>query len=138
MGRFNETERASSEECSDPVLLALRVEEEAQQSYADALDELDRAGAFSGDPLTQGESLWQVYRLEDLEIAEAEAGQKLAQAEKCVLETKPTSLEGSVALLSFLRNLLNDYPKLMPINAAITHVEEALINLSSSDPHSSI
>ena len=136
MGMFNETERASSEECSDPELLALRAEKEAQQSYADALDELDRAGAFSGDPLTQGESLWQVYRLEDLEIAEAEAGQKLAQAEKCVLETKPTSLEGSVALLSFLRIYLSDYPKLMPVSGAIGNVEGTLIELSSSDRHS--
>ena len=138
MGSFSETECASSGGCSDPIWLALRVEKEAQKFYADALSDLDRAGAFSGDLVTRGEVYWQMYNLEELEAAEAAAGQKLAQAEKWVLETKPTSLEGSVALLSFLRNLLNDYPKLMPVIGAISNVEEALINLSSSDPHSSI
>ena len=136
MASFGETESASFDVSSDPVLLALRLENEAQQSYADALNELDRAGAFSGDLLTQGDVLWRLYKLEDLETAKTEAWQRLAQAEKCVLDTKPTSLEGSVALLSFLRNHLSDYPKLMPIIGAISNVEGTLIELSSSDRHS--
>ena len=41
------------EQSSDPVLSALCAEQEAQQLYADALTELDRAGAFSGDPPTE-------------------------------------------------------------------------------------
>ena len=136
MANFGETESASYDLSSDPVLLALRLEHDAQHSYADALNELDRAGAFSGDLLTQGDVLWRLYKLEDLETAKTEAWQRLAQVEKCVLETKPTSLEGSVALLSFLRNHLSDYPELMTVIGAISNVEETLIELSSSNRHS--
>ena len=136
MGSFSDIRRASSDECSDPVLLALRLEHDAQQSYADAVNELDRAGAFSGDLLTQGDVLWRLYKLEDLETAKTEAWQRLLQAEKCVLDTKPTSLKGSLALLCFVRNHLNDYPKLMPVIGAISNVDGILIELSSSDRNS--
>ena len=72
------------EQSSDPVLSALCAEQEAQQLYADALTELDRAGAFSGDPPTEAEIHWQLYNLEDLEAAEAQAADILRQAERFV------------------------------------------------------
>lgn len=125
------------EQSSDPVLSALCAEQEAQQLYADALTELDRAGAFLGDLVTQGEIYWHLYKLEDLETAKTEAWKILAQAEKCVLDTKPTSLEGSVALLSFVRKYLSDYPKLMLVFVAIGNVKDALIELSAIGRHSS-
>lgn len=104
---------------TDPVILAIRRVEKAKVLHNAALTALELAGAFAHNPPSS--------QLEDLEETEIFAGKNLITAEKIVLDMKPTTIEGSLALLSHLRNRLDDYPNLVVISSALSTVEEALI-----------
>ena len=69
---------------------------------------------------------WRLYRISDLEAAEAEASRVLVEAEKTVLKTRPTSFAGCEALLGFLQSYLGDDPEIGLVIDAIGHVAAAV------------
>ena len=117
---------AVHEQSADPVIMALRAEREARRAYVDALDALERAGAFTEAPQIEEGSDFQRDNLQNSELAEAKYAALLTKAEIVVLETKPTSLEGSAALLHFLQKQMSDWPGMAQISEAIGNVEATL------------
>ena len=111
---------------TDPVLAALQKEREAFRSYSDTLAGLARIGAFSGDVPQEDLLNEQVARLPELEAAEAKASVALVEAEQELLATKPTSIQGAVALLGFLREHLNEDPDINPVREALGNIQAFL------------
>lgn len=105
----------------DPALQAIAAEQAAAQAHVAALAALDQAGA---------DAAWLAYQAGDLEEAEAAAGAALSEAERRVLTTRPASIQGAAALLSFLRRYLADDAEMPPsarrIAAALGHAETCL------------
>lgn len=105
---------------ADPVFAALQMEQRAFQAFSDALTALARAGAYSLD-LREGEDLQE--RMPDLEAAEAKASAALIEAERALLTTRPTTIEGATALLAFLRRHLSEDPDIEPVIHAMGNIE---------------
>ena len=110
----------------DPIFEALTTLRGAREAHAAAVRELNGALVFSGEALTKAMIGWRLYRLADLEAAEAEAAEALHEAEKAVLKTPPTTVEGSVAMLAFLQSYLGAEPDMGLAITAIGHVATAL------------
>ena len=117
---------------SDPIFLAIGLFKEAEYSYTRALKEIEKAGGFSDYAATPEEINSTPYNLKGLELAEATAADRLIEAESILLATKPTSLAGGLALLSYLRTYLTDFPRLRPIITSITNVEAVLSEIDKS------
>jgi len=111
---------------ADPIFEALNSLRRAREAHAAAARELDGALIFSGDALSKAMIAWRLYRLADLEAAEAEAAEALLEAENVVLKTPPTTVAGSVAMLAFLQSYLGAEPDLGLAITAIGHVAAAL------------
>ncbi len=108
----------------DPIFAALRKERQAYEAFLEALNELARAGAFSSDPPSDDMIEMQEERLPRLEAEEARASAALIEAERSVLATKPTTIQGAAALLGFLRRHLSEDPDIQPVIEAISMIEE--------------
>jgi hypothetical protein len=108
---------------ADPIFVALRTEQEAFQAFSDALADLARAGAFNFDLQSEEFIAYQRERLPELEAAEGRASAALIEAERVLLSTKPTTIQGAVALLGFLRKQLGEDPDIEPVIHAIANIE---------------
>jgi len=111
---------------SDPIFEALGALREAQDAHSISLKELDDAVIFLHQLANNADVAWQMYRISDLEAAEAEASRLLLEAEKTVLKTRPTTVAGCEALLCFLQSYLGDDPQIALAIDAIGHVAAAL------------
>jgi len=111
---------------ADPIFEALNALRGAQEAQAVAARELDGALIFSGEALSKAMIAWRLYRLADLEAAEAEAAEALYEAETAALKTPPTTVAGSVAMLAFLQSYLGAEPDMGLAITAIGHVATAL------------
>ena len=111
---------------SDPIFEAFGALREAQDAYSISLKELDSAVIFLHQVANKADIAWQMYRISDLEFAEAEASRFLLEAEKTILKTRPTSVAGCLALLGFLQSYLGDDPEIGLAVDAISHVVAAL------------
>jgi hypothetical protein len=107
----------------DPIFAALQSEQRAFQAFSDALTELARAGAFSLDLQSEEFIAFQRERLPELEATEAKASAALIEAERALLTTRPTTIEGAAALLGFLRKHLSEDPDIEPVIHAISNIE---------------
>ena len=116
----------SGPEGPDPIFEALGAHHQARDAHFITLKELDGAVILSLEGADKAEIAWQLYRIPDLEAAEAEASRALLEAEKTVLKTRPTTLAGSEALLGFLQSYLGDDPEIALAIDAIGHVAAAL------------
>jgi hypothetical protein len=108
---------------ADPIFAALRTEQEAFQAFSDALADLARAGAFSLDLQSEEFIAYQRERLPELEAAEGKASAALIEAERVLLTTRPTTIQGAAALLGFLRKHLGEDPDIEPVINAIANIE---------------
>ena len=108
----------------DPIFAALRKERQAYEAFLEALNELARTGAFISEPPCDVMIEMQEERLPRLEAEEARASAALIEAERSVLATKPTTIQGAAALLSFLRRHLSEDPDIQPVIEAISMIEE--------------
>lgn len=112
---------------SDPVFAALGALHNARQAHADAMRELEGCFFSTIKPATKAMLAWELYRLPDLEAAEVVSLEALHDAQRAVLNAHPSSLEGSIALLSFLQCYLSDDPDLGLAIQGIADIEAVLI-----------
>ena len=111
---------------ADPIFEALRGFSAARELHDAALRELDAALVFPGEAPSRALVEWTLYRMIDLEEAEAAAAKSLHGAEKQVLETPPATVGGSRALLAFLQSYLAAEPDVGLAITAIGNVAAAL------------
>ena len=114
---------------SDPVFAALGALQNARQAHAAAVLEVEGAFLSPGQATTKSVIAWHLYRLPDLEAAEVASFAALHDAEKAVLHEHPSTLEGGIALLSFLQSYLADDPDLGLAIRGIADVEAVLLSL---------
>ena len=115
---------------SDPVFEALGALQNARQVHAAAVREVEGAFFVPGQASTKAMIAWHLYRLPDLEAEEVASFAALHDAEKAVLNEHPSTLEGSIALLSFLQSYLADDPDLVLAIRGIGDVEAVLLSLA--------
>jgi hypothetical protein len=108
------------------MLEALGVLREAREAHSICLKELDGAVICFREVANKAEIAWRLYRISDLEAAEADASRALLEAEKTVLKTRPSTVAGCEALLGFLQSYLNDDPEIALAIDAIGYVAAAL------------
>ena len=116
----------SGSEGPDPVFEALGAHREARDAHSITLKALDGAVILSLEGADKADIAWQLYRIPDLEAAEAEASRAMLEAERAVLKTRPTTGAGCEALLGFLQSYLGDDPQIALAIEAIGHVVAAL------------
>ena len=105
---------------ADPIFAALLCEQRAFQAFSDALTALARAGGYSLDLRADAA---QRERFLAIEMAEARASAALIEAERALLTTKPTTIQGATALLAFLRRHLGEDPDIEPVIHAMGNIE---------------
>jgi hypothetical protein len=105
---------------------ALGAHREAREVHSIALKELDCVAILLREVANKADIAWHLYRVSDLEAAEAEASRALLEAERMVLKTRPTSVAGCDALLGFLQSYLGDDPEIGLVIEAIGHVAAAV------------
>ena len=115
---------------SDPVFAALGALDTARQVHADAMRELEGCFFPPIKPAAKALLAWQLYRVPDLEAAEVASFAALHDAQRAVLNAHPSTLEGSIALLSFLQSYLADDPDLGLAIRGIADVEAVLLALA--------
>jgi hypothetical protein len=82
------------------------------QAHAARLRNLDDAVLSSRNAATKAMIAWDLYRLQDLEVAQVQAASALLDAEATCLTLPPTTLAGSIAVLMFLKDYLKAEPDL--------------------------
>lgn len=110
----------------DTIFAALGVLREAREAHSQGLRNLDEALLSSRNPTTKAMIAWDLYRLEDLEAEEAKDASALLYAEKALLNTPPTTLAGSIAVLIFLQAYLKAEPDIALAGQGVAHVTAAL------------
>ena len=115
---------------SAPVFAAFGALHNARLFHADAMREVEECFFIPRQGATQAEIAWQLYKLPDLEAAEIASLASLHDAEKAVLIAHPSTLEGSIAFLSFLQSHLADDPDLGLVIRGIADVEAVLLSLA--------
>jgi hypothetical protein len=126
MSDFRQQPRGYLEAEPDPTLAALGVLRQARGAYSEGLRNLDEALLSSQNPANKALLAWDLYRLQDLEAEEAKAASALLDAEKAVLNTPPTTLAGSIAVLNFLHDYLKGEPDIALAARGVAHVTAAL------------
>ena len=115
---------------SDPVFAALKTVRDAREVHSQGLRNLDEALLSSRNSSTKSAIAWDLYRLTDLEVEEAQAASALRMAERMVLHTAPTSLAESIAIPRFLQQYLKAEPDIAQTVNAIGNVAAVLSTIA--------
>lgn len=96
------------------------------EAHGAASRTLEEAIRLSRDGANKAMAAWHLYRVPDLEMDEARTASALLLAERAFLDTGPTSLLGSIAVLNVLQDYLLAEPDVGLAVRSLAHVEALL------------
>lgn len=126
MTGFQRESSGASADTPDPTLIALEVLLQAMEAHGAASRTLEEAIRLSRDGSNKAMAAWHLYRVPDLEMDEARTASALLLAQRVFLDTAPTSLLGSIAVLNVLQDYLLAEPDVGLAARSLAHVEALL------------